>query len=38
MEEVVRAITVVTPYLNEKLNVWECYEAVRSLFANELAG
>ena len=38
MEEVVRAITVVTPCFNEELNVQECYEAVRNLFANELAG
>jgi glycosyltransferase involved in cell wall biosynthesis len=37
MEEVVRAITVVTPCFNEELNVQECYEAVRNLFANELA-
>ena len=32
-----RAITVVTPCFNEELNVQECYEAVRNLFANELA-
>jgi glycosyltransferase involved in cell wall biosynthesis len=37
MEEIVRAITVVTPCFNEELNVQECYEAVRNLFANELA-
>jgi glycosyltransferase involved in cell wall biosynthesis len=37
MEEVVRAITVVTPCFNEEVNVQECYEAVRNLFSNELA-
>jgi polyisoprenyl-phosphate glycosyltransferase len=33
-----KTISVVTPCFNEELNVRDCYEAVRSLFAAELAG
>jgi glycosyltransferase involved in cell wall biosynthesis len=32
-----KLISIVTPCYNEELNVPDCYEAVRKLFANELA-
>jgi polyisoprenyl-phosphate glycosyltransferase len=32
-----KLISIVTPCFNEELNVRDCYEAVRSMFANELS-
>jgi glycosyltransferase involved in cell wall biosynthesis len=33
-----KVISIVTPCFNEALNVRDCYEAVRSMFAKELSG
>lgn len=33
-----KTISIITPCYNEELNVRDCYEAIRTLFANELSG